>query len=439
MKPMSVTFTLILLVVGAGLAHGSEDRPGVTFRHPSPAPDNSMVVFESDFGDPSGPLNLWISNFDGSNLHKLTQNSGTEVNPTWSPDGSKIVFASSVNGVSDIWIINPDGTGLLQLTKQSLNNTQPAWSPDGSKIAFVSNRGGTNDIWIMNVDGSNVQRLTSLPGQENHPGFSPDGQSIVFSETMGTAAQLMVISLTTSGPPVAITSSGFNDWNPNWSEAGIIFSSNRDNTSEHWKIWQVQFDGSGLTKVGDVVALDPVWTVDGKVLFSDELGGPPHASATITLLAPATGTKSVVAGTNGFLAAIKIDGRDGKPVIVLDDEDPIKVAILSQANFDAVSSVNLSTLTFGKSGTENSLIRCERKGRDITHNGLLDLVCLFNARKTGLKPGHMEAILGFGDNLGVPYQGSQSVSVIHHCKDARRDGGEDHVSGQRDYCDDRDM
>lgn len=138
---------------------------------------------------------------------------------------------------------------------------------------------------------------------------------------------------------------------------------------------------------------------------------------------------------NGYLAAIKVEGRDRKPLIVLGDEDPVKVVILSEPTFDALSSVNISTLTFGKTGAEKSLIRCERKGIDVTHDGLADLVCLFDSGKTALKPGHREAILAFSDNQETPYQGSEAVYVIGPCKENHHWDGE-HRSNDND-CDHR--
>jgi Tol biopolymer transport system component len=80
--------------------------------------------------------------------------------PSWSPDGSKIVFTSVVNPSgdtewpeqSDIWIINADGTGRIGLTKGRFRNMQPTWGADG-RIYFVSNRGGIENIWSIAADG----------------------------------------------------------------------------------------------------------------------------------------------------------------------------------------------------------------------------------------------------------------------------------------------
>jgi len=80
--------------------------------------------------------------------------------PSWSPDGRKIVFTSVVNPggdsewpeQSDIWIINADGTSRMGLTKGRFRNMQPTWGADG-RIYFVSNRGGLENIWSIAADG----------------------------------------------------------------------------------------------------------------------------------------------------------------------------------------------------------------------------------------------------------------------------------------------
>lgn len=116
----------------------------------------------------------------------------------WSPDGTKIVFTSHpasddpINSVhTEIYTINPDGTGLTQLTFNNYEERAPSWSPDGSRIVFIASVGthpGTPgqkfEICVMNADGTNFVQLTDNAVFDGTPTFSPDGQKILFHRTM---------------------------------------------------------------------------------------------------------------------------------------------------------------------------------------------------------------------------------------------------------------
>jgi hypothetical protein len=95
--------------------------------------------------------------------------------PAWSPWHEQIAFVSDVSGFEEIWIANRDGSGLRQLTAVDVADVasesgkngfvpeasgHPSWSPDGSKIVFWSARTGDQQIWVMNADGSNPYLLS---------------------------------------------------------------------------------------------------------------------------------------------------------------------------------------------------------------------------------------------------------------------------------------
>ena len=70
-------------------------------------------------------------------------------------------------------MINSDGTGLINLTNGVGDNREPSWSPDGTLILFGSDRDKTQDldfnIHVMDADGRNVRKLTSMPSRERLP------------------------------------------------------------------------------------------------------------------------------------------------------------------------------------------------------------------------------------------------------------------------------
>ena len=410
---MSIKFlsaALLGLICCIGAAHASDDPTGPLSKSGSPSPDGSKVVFEADMDGTSGAMHLWVCNLDGSDLHRIATGALSEGDPAWSPDGSRIAFeALGADGNTDIWLVHPDGSGLVQLT-HGLANKQPAWSPDGRQLAYTSNAGGTNDIWIMDADGQNAQRLTSLPGEEDHPSFSPAGDRVVFSETDASdfTANLQIVGSTPGGVPQPLTSGGFHDWNPSWGPLGIVFASDRM-AAEGYAIMEVQPDGSGLASVGSVRALDPVWTHDGRIVFTDEVNVAP-ALAAVSLYDPASGQRRRIV-RNVLEVAIDIKPDSAANEVNPGEQGKVWVAVLSQDGLVAPDDVDQATLTFGGTGTEASLVDCRKQPRDVNGDGRDDLECRFDVPTAALSAANPIGTLRFQTKGGALYEGQDGFTA----------------------------
>ena len=102
--------------------------------------------------------------------------------PAWSPDGSRIAFASKHGENYDIYVMC--GRFQANQTDARLWTISSNWSPDGSRIAFASRRDSTllnSQIYVMNADGSGQTRLTRDGGLDWLPSWSPDGRGIAFA------------------------------------------------------------------------------------------------------------------------------------------------------------------------------------------------------------------------------------------------------------------
>jgi len=100
-----------------------------------------------------------------------------DTEPAISPDGSRIAYASRVNGQADLYVVDAHGGQPLRLTDDPADDTSPAWFPDGSSLAFVSHRLGRPDVWKIGQLGGGA---TLLLADARDPAVSPDGRRLAF-------------------------------------------------------------------------------------------------------------------------------------------------------------------------------------------------------------------------------------------------------------------
>jgi TolB protein len=132
------------------------------------SPDGSQIVFgRYDDNNPNQGLALYIVNANGTGLHQLIAENFQPVNDgSWSPQGNQIVFSqhATIGAPGSIWVINSDGTGLNQINVRGLNCGksvgchEPQWSPDGTKIIFATSSGF---VYTMNADGTGLKKIAT--------------------------------------------------------------------------------------------------------------------------------------------------------------------------------------------------------------------------------------------------------------------------------------
>src|SRR3989442_8796182 len=124
---------------------------------------------------------IFIVNIDGTALTRLTENPAEDIEPSFSPDGARLVFTSRRDGNREIYVMNVDGSQQTRLTNEPADDFHPDWSPDGSHIAFTSTRDGNRESYSMAADGTRPVRLTGHEADDFQPAWSPLGARIAFT------------------------------------------------------------------------------------------------------------------------------------------------------------------------------------------------------------------------------------------------------------------
>ena len=193
-SPAIVFCALALLVLVAGLTLAACGGPPPMAATPLPTP--SMVgtlAFEKVTSRTD--VDICVVNADGTGLRHLTQDPGLEECPSWSPDGSKIVYGAH----GSVRVMNADGSGQAVLTPGG----DPSWSPDGSQIAFTSYFQAVQGeaLYVINADGTGLKRLTDESEKSFSPRaatWAPDGQ-ILFLLTPAKGTDVYAINPDGSG------------------------------------------------------------------------------------------------------------------------------------------------------------------------------------------------------------------------------------------------
>lgn len=220
----------------------------------------------------TGHKEIYLCDFDGSNITPFTQHNGISLFPDWSSDGRWIAYTTyegrhpriyirniaenriskierkflqispawvpgkfelaatlSFSGDQEIYLLTGNGKVIKRLTNSPDIDVEPTWSPDGRSIAFVSKRSGTPQIYILDTVSDRVRRLTFEGNYNTQPSWSPTGEKIAYSSLANGVINIFTIH-PGGGSPVQLTKNQGSNEAPSWSPDGnlIAFSSTRE-------------------------------------------------------------------------------------------------------------------------------------------------------------------------------------------------------------------
>ncbi len=173
------------------------------------SPDGKYFALTSYIGGKKQLIVMNINKLKPEKIYKFPQLDFFN-NPAWSPNGNQLVVTGLKEGQSDLYLLNLDTKKVTQLTNDRYSDLEPSWSPDGKKIVFMSDRSpqtnfekvkyGKYRICIYNVDSNSVKTYNFFPGVNNsNPHFSSDGRKIYFVSSANGAPNLYEYDMNDSG------------------------------------------------------------------------------------------------------------------------------------------------------------------------------------------------------------------------------------------------
>src|SRR3989441_502366 len=222
--------------------------PGVEW-FPSLSPDGKWLIYS---GEATGNRDIYLQSVGGQNAINLTADSpGEDDQPAFSPDGSAIAFHSDRDG-GGIFVMGRTGEAVRRVTRFGY---KPAWSPDGAELALVTenvefnpqNSESRGELLVANVQSGKLRRIEATDA--SLPSWSPHGQRIAYFHRLGAIAGGNVWSVpAVGGPPTAVTSGKWRDWNPVWSPDGryLYFVSDRSGSMNLWRVRIDEASGRAL-------------------------------------------------------------------------------------------------------------------------------------------------------------------------------------------------
>jgi len=216
--------------------------------YPTFSPDGSSLLFASNR---NGPFDLYLLIFGEKQLFQITENVGNVISPVYSPDGRRIVFANRAsNGPTSIWMVNADGLNPHLVYAGSNTIVATAWSPDGERIAYAMSVGVPQEyeIFTMDVNGKNHIRISQgLAGIGGSIDWSHDSKSLLIHA--GDYADKDIYKIEVADGSYSQITDGGNNAGASYSPDGLYIVFNSLRNDDQADLYIMRSDGSNQVQL----------------------------------------------------------------------------------------------------------------------------------------------------------------------------------------------
>jgi TolB protein len=216
----------------------------------------------------TGNKEIYLCDFDGHNVERLTSDKSIALLPRWSPDGKSIVYNSYKDGGPMLFIKEISSGEVRKISGREGLNIGAYWQSDGKSIALTLSPGDNQDIYSIDLNGKIIERLTNHWAIDVSPSFSPDGTKMVFVSNRSGSPQIYIKDLE-KGTEERLTFGLTYCTSPSWSKTNkIVFSGIGNGTFD---IFTINPDGNNLRRLTQNKRNneDPSWSPDGRyIVFS---------------------------------------------------------------------------------------------------------------------------------------------------------------------------
>jgi len=231
----------------------------------------TRIAFVSDM---TSKYELYLCDYDGHNVYRMTRDESMCLLPGWSPSGNYITYTSYRRMNPDLWWVSATGKSRGILSFYNGLNTAASWSPDGQRIAVSLSKDGNSEIYSMRRDGTDLKRLTFSAGIDTSPTWSPSGREIAFNSDRAGSPQIYVMD-SEGGYVRRLTYEGKYNASPAWSPSGdkIAYVSRENGL---FNIYLMDASGGGTIRLTYKAGHNenPSWSPDAKhIVFSSTRSG----------------------------------------------------------------------------------------------------------------------------------------------------------------------